>query len=231
MRSETMHALMREMIVWYIRLVRWTSRFEVEGTGERDALHAAGQPFVIALWHNRIAMMPYAWIEETRNLAVLASAHRDGRLVSGGLGRFGISAISVDSRGHASTATRQVIRRLQEGKSIGITPDGPRGPRMRVREGLVHIAVIAGVPIVPVTYSTSRRIVLNSWDRFVLPLPFSRIVCRWGAPIAAPDRRDEAAQKAMRARVERELTALTDACDRAVGVEPTAPAPWPEGES
>lgn len=231
MRSSAMHVFVREIIVWYIRLVRLTSSFRLEGTEERDRLHEEGQPFIIALWHNRIAMMPYAWKEETANLTVLASAHRDGQLVSQGLGRFGFQSISIDSKVGGGNATRQVIRFLKDGKCVGITPDGPRGPRMRVKNGLVQISAMTGAPVIPVAYSASRCLRLSSWDRFVLPLPFSRIVCRWGASIPAPDRKSPEEQEMMRRRVEDALTALTDDCDREVGCETIGPDPEDEASA
>lgn len=228
LRSNAAYAIAREIIIWYIRLVRLTSSWRISGYESRDALKAADQPFIIALWHNRIAMMPYAWASETHNLTVMASAHRDGRLVIEGLGRFGFDAVPVDSRRGGSGPTRQVLRLLQQGKCVGITPDGPRGPRMRLRGGMITIAAMAQVPIVPVAYSASRRRLLRSWDRFVLPLPFSRMVCLWGEPIAPPPRGDAQAFERVRQEVEARITELTNECDRRCGVETIAPAPVTE---
>lgn len=229
-RSTAAHRLVREVIIWYIRTVRITSTWRVEGTEPRDRLFAQGRPFIIALWHNRIAMMPYAWEEETRNLTVMASAHRDGRLVIEGLGRFGFSAIPVDSKQGGSGPTRQVLRLLRDGRRVGITPDGPRGPRMRLRGGMIQIAMMAQTPIVPVAYGMSRRKLLRSWDRFLLPLPFARGVCLWGEPIEPPPRGDAEAFERVRRTVERRLTELGDECDRRCGVRPIAPAPLDEPE-
>jgi len=226
LRSRAAYSIAREIIVWYIRFVRLTSRFEMEGQDRRDALKAQGRPFIIALWHNRIAMMPYAWEEETSALTVLASAHRDGRLVSEGLGRFGFAAIPVDSRQGGPGPTRQALRLLKQGKCVGITPDGPRGPRMRLRGGMITIAAMAQTPIVPVAYSATRRRVLGSWDRFILPLPFSRLVCLWGEPIDPPPRGDADAHERVRRLAEQRMTELSDACDRLCGV-PLIPAAEP----
>ncbi|MEQ8602981.1 MAG: lysophospholipid acyltransferase family protein [Marivibrio sp.] len=231
-RSRTAYSIAREIIVWYIRFVYLTSRFDLAGQEARDALKAQGRPFLIALWHNRIAMMPYAWKEETRALTVLASAHRDGRLVSEGLGRFGFSAVPVDSRRGGSGPTREILRLLKQGKCVGITPDGPRGPRMRLRGGMITIAAMAQVPIVPVAYSATRRRLLGSWDRFILPLPFSRLVCLWGDPIDPPPRGDADAFERVRELVERRMTDLSDECDRRCGVSPIPPAdPPPSSET
>ena len=224
-RSSWAHAITREFIVWYIRTVHLTSRWVIEGTEDRDRLHAEGQPFLIALWHNRIGMMPFAWESETPNLTVMASAHRDGRLVIDGLGRFGFSAIPIDSRKGGSGPTRQVLRLLRQGKCVGITPDGPRGPRMRLRPGMTQLAALAQVPVIPVAYGVSRRKVLSSWDRFIVPLHFSRGIILWGEAIAPPPRDDEAAMAKTSEAIESALIQLSDECDRRCGVAPIPPAP------
>ncbi|MBP5858898.1 lysophospholipid acyltransferase family protein [Marivibrio halodurans] len=224
-RAHWVHALSREIIIWYIRFVRLTSIWRIEGTADRDRLHDIGQPFLIILWHNRIAMMPYAWEEETRNLTVMASSHRDGQLVIDGLGRFGFSAIPIDSRQGGSGPTRQVLRVLKEGRCVGITPDGPRGPRMRMRPAMAQLAAMAQVPIVPVTYGVSRRKLLSSWDRFLLPIPFSRAICLWGEAIDPPARGDPADLERCTREMEAALNDLSATCDRRCGVDPIEPAP------
>jgi len=223
--SPLIRTIAREIIVAYIRFVHLTSRVTVTGTEDRDRLNAQGQTFLIPLWHNRIAMMPYAWVEEIGRLWVIASAHRDGQLVSGSLGRFGFGVVLVDSKKGGSGPTRQMIKLLSQGQCIGITPDGPRGPRMRVRTGTILLAAMAQVPMVPVTYSVTRRRMLNSWDRFVVPLPFSRIEVHWGKAIQPPARGDKDAVEAARLALETSLTQLGDQCDMACGVDPISPAP------
>ena len=219
-RSDAVHAAACLIIASYIRLCRWTSRWKVEGTADRDRLYADGKPFIIALWHNRIGMMPYAYAEQSHNLCVVASAHRDGMLVVRSMGHFGFDGIPIDSKA-ASKATRLIVRRLKDGGHVGITPDGPRGPRMRVKDGIIQIAALSGVPIVPVTYAMRRRKVLGSWDLFHLPLPFNSGICRWGAPIEVPRGGD---MEAVRLHLERTLIEMSDACDREMGHDPTPPA-------
>lgn len=219
-RSNAIHAAGCFIIAMYIRLCRWTSRWRVEGTADRDRLYAEGKPFIIALWHNRIGMMPYAYAEQSHNLCVVASAHRDGMLVVRSMGHFGFDGIPIDSKA-AAKATRLIVRRLKEGGHVGITPDGPRGPRMRVKDGIIQIAALAGVPIVPVSYAMKRRKVLGSWDMFHLPLPFNTGICRWGKPIEVPRGSD---MEAIRLHLERTLIDMSDECDKEMGNEPTPPA-------
>jgi len=214
------HRLICSLIAGYIRIVRATSSWEVTGTEDRDRLFADGEPFIIALWHNRIGMMPFAYAEQSDKLCVVASGHRDGRLVIDTMGRFGFDGIPVDSKDGAK-ATRAIVRRLKEGRHIGFTPDGPRGPRLTVKEGMIVIASIAGVPVVPVTYSMRRFRVLGTWDLFKLPLPFNRGVCRWGKAIEIPKRADAETREALRLKIEEIMNEMTDSCDREMGHAPT----------
>ncbi len=119
-----------------------------------------------------------------------------------------------------------MVRLLRGGGIVGITPDGPRGPRMRVGEGTVAIARLSGAPIVPATFATSRRRVLQSWDRFVLALPFARGVFLWGEPIAVPRDADAETGESCRAALEAamiELTARADAMYGQQSIEPATP--------
>jgi lysophospholipid acyltransferase (LPLAT)-like uncharacterized protein len=118
-----------------------------------------------------------------------------------------------------------MLKALKAGEVVGITPDGPRGPRMRASDGIVTVARMAGVPVVPVTYAVARRRVLSTWDRFVLPLPFSAGVFAWGPPIEVPRDLDAAGIETVRRRIETELTGLADAADRMCGCPPVEPAP------
>ena len=113
-KSATAHRVFCQIIALYIRLVRVTSSWTVTGTEDRDRLFAAGQPYIIALWHSRIFMMPYAFIEKAEHLCILASGHRDGRLVLNSMALFGFEGIPVDSKDGAK-ATRAVVKRLKAG--------------------------------------------------------------------------------------------------------------------
>jgi len=119
---------------------------------------------------------------------------------------------------------RAIVKSLKAGECAGFTPDGPRGPRMRVSAGLINAARLAQVPILPCTYAIARRRVLRSWDRFVLALPFSRGVFLWGEPIAVAADGDEAALERTRSKVEERLNALTREADLLCGTAPIEPA-------
>lgn len=226
------NAVLRRAATWvvalYIRLVFRTSRWTVIGRDIPEALWRSGQPFVLCFWHGRMLMVPYAW-EPNVPGRMLISPHRDGRLVAETMAHFGAGTITGSSSKGGAAALRALLKSLAEGVSVGITPDGPRGPRMRAAPGLVTVARRASVPIVPLTYAVRRRRLLASWDRFLVPFPFNRGVILWGASVEVPRNADSAARETARRLIEDRLNDLTREADRLCGqvapdpdVEPAA---------
>jgi lysophospholipid acyltransferase (LPLAT)-like uncharacterized protein len=148
---------------------------------------------------------------------MLISAHPDGRIIAGAMTYFGIETIAGSTRRGGSAALRTMLKRLQEGDCVGITPDGPRGPAMNVSVGIVNIARRARVPIVPITYATSRRRMLATWDRFHLALPFGRGVYLWGEPIEIAADLDETGLERARCLVETRMVDMVHEAERRVG--------------
>ncbi|WP_316978416.1 lysophospholipid acyltransferase family protein [Shumkonia mesophila] len=218
----------RRMLCWlgaqYIRFVHATGRWSVVRGDVPQALWERGEPFILCFWHGRLLMMPYCW---NRRVAIhmLISQHRDGQIIARTVGHFGIHAIAGSSKRGGAGALRAMLKALQAGECVGITPDGPRGPRMRASDGIVSVARLAGVPVVPATFAVDRRKVLGSWDRFVVAWPFARGVLVWGEPITVERDADDAAIEAARARVETALNAITAEADGLVGASPIEPAP------
>jgi lysophospholipid acyltransferase (LPLAT)-like uncharacterized protein len=209
-------------------MVHATQRWQVVNADVPRRLWAERRPIVGCFWHGRMMLMRYIWTSDLP-MAMLISRHRDGRLIARTMERLGISTIagssakSGSSKGGAS-ALLVAVKALKSGTSVSITPDGPRGPRMRASPGAVAAARLAGVPLVPASYAVSRRKVLGSWDRFLLPLPFGRGVHVWGEPIQVPADADEATVARIVRHLEDELTRLSDEADRMVGCPTIAPA-------
>lgn len=218
-------------IALYVRLVHVTGRWRVVGLENAHPFWDSGQPFVGAFWHGRLLMMPYGWQTRKQQMTMLISRHRDGEIIARAMTHFGIGAVrgSTSKRGTAdkggTDAVRQMVRIMKAGHCIGLTPDGPRGPRMRVAPGIVQVARLTGLPIVPATFSSSRRVVMNSWDRFIVALPFSSGIILWGKPMAVPRDLDAAGLEAKRLEVEAALIALSIEADRLCGQEPVEPGP------
>lgn len=156
---------------------------------------------------------------------MLISAHRDGELISNTVKHLGIdAAVGSSSRGGAG-AFRNLIKNLKAGIWVGITPDGPRGPRMRATDGVVTLARLSGAPIVPLAYGISNGKVLGSWDRFLLALPFSSGVMIYGEPIHVGRDADTEGLDAVRLLLEERLNDLTRKADELSGRAPVMPAP------
>lgn len=203
------------LIAGYIRLVRATSSWRVIDFHHAIGLRDAGRPFLACFWHGRMMMLPFLWpAGEALPFRVLVSPHRDGRLIARVMARLGCATIDGSSRRNAAGALREMITRLKRGECLGITPDGPRGPRMRAKLGVAAAARAAGAPVLPIAFSTSRRKIMSSWDRLLLALPFGRGVYVIGAPIEPGDLDDEG----FRALIEARLTEVTERADALAGV-------------
>lgn len=218
-RSERFRALACWLGAWYIRLVWATGRWTVENADTPERLWAEGKPFIMAFWHGHLLMMPKAWRRGVP-MHMLISQHRDGLIIARIIGHFGLDTVAGSSSKGGSAALRQMLKALKAGECVGITPDGPRGPRMRATDGIVAVARLSGVPILPVAFSCGRRKQLRSWDRFQVALPFSRGVIRWGEPITI-EKGDDTGAVAV---VEERMNALAHAVEVAMGHPPTPPA-------
>lgn len=213
------------MAAAYLRFVFVTSRWEYVNAPEQ--FWDAGQPFIAGYWHGRLLMLPFAWRRRVP-VRVMISRHRDGDLITRTVQRFGFGVVrgSTNSAG-AVSALRELLREIKRGITICLCPDGPRGPRMRANEGIVLAARLSGAPVLPVAFGITRRVTLGTWDRMVVPLPFSRGVFVWGDPILVPKNADPAVTERARAEIEASLIAVSAAADRATGHAPVEPAPLP----
>ncbi len=113
----------------------------------------------------------------------LISRSGDGERIARVMKRWGIDSVRGSSHRKSLTGLRQSVRTLTGGRNVIITPDGPRGPREIVKPGIAQISLVSGVPIVPITAIPRTAWYLRSWDRFMIPAPFTRIEMRYGQPI------------------------------------------------
>lgn len=218
-KNERIRGFLCWLAAWYIRLCYYTGRWEHLGRHIPEQLQREGKPFLVALWHSRLMMTAMAWIGGG-TFHMMISHHRDGRLIARTVAHLGIGSVDGSTSQGGASALRAMVRMLKAGHAVGITPDGPRGPRQRASAGMVEIARLAGALVVPLTYSCRGRR-LKSWDRFHLPYPFARGVFIWGEPIAVP--RDCDVEETRR-RIEDILNAQMEQADRMVGMDPVPPA-------
>jgi lysophospholipid acyltransferase (LPLAT)-like uncharacterized protein len=218
---------LRHFLCWtiqlYIRFVYLTNRWTVDGAEPPRQLRRQGRSFILAFWHGRLLMIPMAW-QRLAPMHMLISAHRDGRIIADAVTHFGVHSIPGSTRRGGLAALRTMLKRLEESECVGITPDGPRGPAMRASGGIVNVARLAQVPIVPIVFATSRRRVLHSWDRFHLALPFGHGVFLWGEPIEIDRELDETGLEHARMLVETRMNELAAEADRRVGHGASLPA-------
>ncbi|MFQ6018883.1 MAG: lysophospholipid acyltransferase family protein [Kiloniellaceae bacterium] len=224
LRFEPSLAVLAWLAALYIRLVYLTTRWRVVCPRATETLQAEARPFIACFWHGRMLMMRAALPRE-KAVHMLISEHRDGMLISRAIADLGVLTVPGSSKRGGLSALRAMQRLLADGASVGITPDGPRGPRMRAKAGAIKTAQLSGAPIVPISGAVSRRRILDSWDRFCVALPFSYGVIFWGEPIEVPRDADAAELERLRSLLEERLNALTAAADRTFGqrvIEPEA---------
>jgi lysophospholipid acyltransferase (LPLAT)-like uncharacterized protein len=184
-----------EWIGWLaIRFIGPTLRMKMkdESGVVRNPNHKT--PVIFAFWHNRMFLMPFFY--ETyfpgRKAACLVSASQDGEMIARVLGRFGLLAVRGSSSRRGKEAYRELNEKLKAGLDLAITPDGPRGPCYQAHLGVVSLAAFGATPIIPVTCKIDWKISLPTWDRFMIPLPFSICSVHFGKPlIFEPSEKEE----------------------------------------
>jgi lysophospholipid acyltransferase (LPLAT)-like uncharacterized protein len=195
-----------------IKLLSWTMRIETINGQVYDDRHRRGEPSIGAFWHGRLLMMPSGY--QGKKLSILISLHHDGELISRTVKYFGFRSIRGSTTRGGFSAIREMLKSYKEGYDIAITPDGPRGPRYRVQNGIIELARRSGMAIIPVTFNASRKKIFDSWDRFLLPYPFSRGVFIWGEPLLVPRQMDGHAFERKRLLLEKRLREITEQADR-----------------
>lgn len=224
LKSDGAKAVISVLAAGYIWLVYRTSRWQVINGEAPHARMSAGDPFILAFWHGRLLMMPISVQKKTR-VNVMISHHGDGEIIARTIKHWGQDSIRGSASKGAASAIKQMLKALKKGEVAVITPDGPRGPRMRAQDGVVRLAAMSGMTVYPVSFSVTRGKILGSWDRFLLAAPFSRGVVIWGDGIEVPRRDEGGAFEAARAAIEASLTRITrdaDALCHRETVEPEA---------
>jgi lysophospholipid acyltransferase (LPLAT)-like uncharacterized protein len=222
LKSNGAKAVISFIAAGYIWLVYRTSRWQVINGDAPHRLMTESKPFILAFWHGRLLMMPIS-VQKTTNVHVMISHHGDGEIIARTIKHWGQNSIRGSATKGAAAAIKQMMKILKSGEVAVITPDGPRGPRMRSQEGVVRLAALSGVPVYPVSFSTTRGKILDSWDRFFVAAPFSRGVVIWGDGIKVPRRDEKGAHQESLLEIEDSLTAITQKADELCGRETVLP--------
>ena len=175
----------------YVLTVYKTSKVNLKNRKKIEDLLERKESFIYSFWHDQLLMCPLTW-QSNSSIKVLISKHRDGDIIAQLISNLGFEAIrgsthktnKIKNKGGLLSA-RKMIKSLKNGISIGISPDGPKGPRHKVSEGILSISRLSKSVILPVGIGFKKKWVLNTWDKFIIPKPFNEITVVWGDPISA----------------------------------------------
>ena len=165
----------------YVLFVYKTSTIDLKNRKSIESLFKKNESFIYAFWHDQLLICPLTWQSESE-IKVLISKHRDGDIIAKLISNLGFKAIRGSTHKSGKTknkggllSARQMIKSLKRGISIGISPDGPKGPRHKVSDGILSISRLSNSPILPVGIGFKKKWVLNTWDKFIIPKPFNEI--------------------------------------------------------
>ena len=208
-------------IASYIRFVYRTSSWERIGYEPLEALSAQGEPVIVALWHQRLAITPYFYPPELGPSASVTSAARAGSMVGRVQTFFGMGTIPMESRQRHVALSRKVLELLKSGTTIGFAADGPRGPARVASMVPLAWARVSGKKIFVITYSVKHAKETNWWDRMMLPRPWTKgvILCReWTETV--PRKASPEEMERLRLSLETLMNDLTAEADQMVGRAP-----------
>lgn len=193
------------------------STIRIENVGAEPAKELIESGRVIgAIWHSRI--LAGCYLHRNRNATALVSQSDDGEIIARILHRLGYETVRGSTTRGGLRALAALVRKLKETcQPAVITPDGPQGPRFRVQPGIIALAMKTGYPILPITYSARKAKFFASWDRFMLPFPFTTCRVIYGNPIYVPENADKQLEELCRIRLETELCRITDEADQDYG--------------
>jgi len=185
------HRIIAWLIVALIRVVSATLRYRWRAESDFfDSGHNG--PAIYTVWHNRLVLSIHAYYayahKHTRGagLAAMVSASKDGSFLAAILECLKVQPVRGSTSRRGPQALLELTTWAERGFDLAITPDGPRGPRYIVQDGVMSLAQITGLPIIPVSYQLGWKVCLKSWDRLQIPLPFSRCEMRLGKPVRVP---------------------------------------------
>ena len=187
----------------------WTIRIYRKNQEVEDYVRNLPGKYILTLWHGRIFYLFY-YLRRRPDFYLLISPSEDGDLLARLARLMGYSVIRGSTYKKAVSSARALIKVLQREKRIIIIADGSRGPRIKAQPGSIQIAGITDAPLIPMTFGAKRKFELNSWDRFVIPLPFTCCTVSFGQPIPIPLRPDIESVQKKQNELEKALNRLTE---------------------
>jgi lysophospholipid acyltransferase (LPLAT)-like uncharacterized protein len=201
-----------------IRFIGFTSKIVSEKGKENLKPFEKNQaPVIFAMWHNRPFYLMYYHVNTLRNKlqipqVVLVSESRDGQFIANNLKMWGVKSVRGSSTRGAKKALKEMFGFLRKKVSVVVTPDGPLGPAYEFKLGVLGLSQLSSAPIVPITWYADKYWALGTWDKFMIPKPFSRIAVQIGEPIYIDKKiKDEALLEEKRLEVQKKMMDLIEA--------------------
>jgi lysophospholipid acyltransferase (LPLAT)-like uncharacterized protein len=201
--------LAAKLVYVLLRLLRFTWRIQFS---DPHGTMKAGRDkqFILCAWHNRLAYVMYFYRDcikprSGRRMAAMVSASRDGAFFVEILRAFDIEPVRGSTSRRGRQALLELSRQVKEGLHLGITPDGPRGPCYEIQDGILSLAQLTGLPIVPLGCRARRKVRFNSWDRFQLPWPLTHCDMVFGEPLEVPRKVTDERRNALRNELKRRM--------------------------
>ena len=207
------HHLSAWLIYAAFRLMAWTWRTRY--VDPHGYLQQRQEPVIYCFWHNRLALSMTIWQRlggqntHASGLVALISASHDGGVLARALRYFRVEAVRGSSSRRGAQALLELTSWTERGFSIAITPDGPRGPRYEIHDGIIALAQLSGLPILPVSTIVRGKLTLKSWDQCQVPLPFARCEVRLGQCLPVPRELDEAGRERLKLELQERMRVLT----------------------
>jgi lysophospholipid acyltransferase (LPLAT)-like uncharacterized protein len=196
-----------------ISVWRWTLRISIVGEEHRAAIRAKGKKPLHAIWHQR--MVGGILAHRGLGYVTMASRSSDGEIIATFLRYWGFVAARGSSSRDGEAGSAELLEALRTAPGAALTPDGPRGPARKSKRGIAVLAERGDALVLPSSSSSTRPRFLNSWDRFLFPMPFSRCVVVFGPAL---ERAAGEGEPDFLARADAALDAVTDEADRLCGV-------------
>jgi lysophospholipid acyltransferase (LPLAT)-like uncharacterized protein len=207
-----MHPVLRSLMphptAWLVKGICATLRVRVMRGDIEQSIRARRRNVIYAFWHGHLLYLMYRY--RGSGVYILVSQSRDGEVLSRILQRFGLPTIRGSSSRGGGRSLLELVRLARAGASAAIAPDGPRGPRHQAQSGIITLAQLTEIPIIPVAIGACWKIEFHSWDRFLLPLPGSRVMVAYDEPVVVPSDADTELLEQKRQELEGKLLKLTE---------------------
>jgi lysophospholipid acyltransferase (LPLAT)-like uncharacterized protein len=187
------------------------SRIKIVGRHHFEKLNKKNVPFIYVLWHGRIVLPIYVHRDE--GITPMVSLHADGEMIAQTLHKLGYVTVRGSSTRGGGKAFYNMVDALKQGRRGAMIPDGPRGPRHYLKPGTLYIAQRSNAYLLPILFSSKRKMEFNSWDRFILPMPFSKSIVIYGAPINVPKDLSQQQVEQLRIKFQEEMIQLETQAD------------------